>query len=72
MVEDAIRSAPAQMTLAGRNPDRDILLEDKKNAYINFSGNINVVDAYTGEFRKSTKADLAAGGHASSHGRSVF
>ena len=60
MVEDAIRSAPAQVMLAGRNPDRDILLEDNRNAYVNFSSHINLVDPYTGVVRKSTKADLAA------------
>jgi len=60
IVEDAIRSAPEQVMLAGRNPDRDILLEDNRNAFVNFSSNVNVVDPYTGVVRKSTKEDLAA------------
>lgn len=60
IVEDAIRSAPAQLMLAGRNPDRDILLEENRIAYVNFGGNINVVDPYTRVVRKSTKEDLAA------------
>jgi trimethylamine--corrinoid protein Co-methyltransferase len=60
IVEDAICSAPEQVMLAGRNPDRDILLEDNRNAFFNFSSNINVVDPYTGIVRKSTKADLIA------------
>ena len=60
IVEDAILSSPAQVMLAGRDPDRDILLEDNRNAFFNFSSNINVVDPYTGAVRKSTKADLAA------------
>jgi len=60
IVEDAIQSAPAQVMLAGRNPDRDILLKDNMNAYLNFGGGINVIDPYSGVFRKSTKADLAA------------
>ena len=60
MVEDAIQSAPAQVMLAGRNPDRDILLDGNTNAYLNFGGGINMIDPYTGLCRKSTKADLAA------------
>jgi trimethylamine:corrinoid methyltransferase-like protein len=34
MVEDAIRSAPAQVMLAGRTPDRNVLLENTANAYL--------------------------------------
>jgi hypothetical protein len=30
-MEDAIRSAPDRVLLAGLNPDRDILLEDNKH-----------------------------------------
>ncbi|MGD8519668.1 MAG: trimethylamine methyltransferase family protein [Desulfobacterales bacterium] len=59
MVEDAIQSAPAQVMLAGRNPDRDILLDGNTNAYLNFGGGINMIDPHTGLCRKSTKADLA-------------
>jgi trimethylamine--corrinoid protein Co-methyltransferase len=60
IVEDSIRSAPDQVLLAGRIPGFDILLEDNKNAYVNFGGNINVVDPYTGMVRQSTKKDVAA------------
>ncbi len=60
LVEDAIQSAPAQVMLAGRTPDRDILLENNGNAYLNFGGGINVIDPYSGVFRPSIKADLAA------------
>jgi trimethylamine--corrinoid protein Co-methyltransferase len=60
MVEDAIESAPAQVMLAGRTPDRDVLLDNRVSAYLNFGGGINVVDPHTGEVRPSTKADLAA------------
>jgi len=60
MVEDAIRSAPAQVMLAGRTPERDVLLDNNANAYLNFGGGINVVDPNSGATRQSTKADLAA------------
>ncbi len=46
--------------LAGRTPDRDVLLDNNANAYLNFGGGINVVDPNTGVVRPSTKADLAA------------
>ncbi len=60
IVEDAIRSAPERVLLAGRNPEFDILLEENKNAYANFPSNINVVDPYTGIVRQSTKKDVAS------------
>ena len=60
MVEDAIESAPSQVTLEGRHPDRDVLLNGNTNAYLNFGGGINVIDPHTGVCRTSTKADLAA------------
>ena len=59
-VEDVIRSAPAQVMLAGRTPDCDVLVGNNATAYLNFGGGINVVDPYTGVVRQSTKADLAA------------
>jgi len=34
MVEDAIWSAPAQVMLAGRTPDRNVLFENTANAYL--------------------------------------
>jgi trimethylamine--corrinoid protein Co-methyltransferase len=61
LVEDAIESAPLKVTLAGRNPDRDVLLDGNTNAYLNFGGNINMIDPHSGLCRKSTKADLVAG-----------
>ena len=60
MVEDAIESAPAQVMLEGRTPDRDVLLDNDTNAYLNFGGGINIVDLHTGVVRQSTKADLEA------------
>jgi trimethylamine--corrinoid protein Co-methyltransferase len=60
LVEDAIQSPLEKVMLAGRTPDRDVLLDNSANAYLNFGGGINVVDPYTGVVRQSTKADLAA------------
>jgi trimethylamine--corrinoid protein Co-methyltransferase len=60
MVEDAIESAPARVTLEGRTPERDVLLDNNRSACLNFGGGIKVVDPHTGVVRQSTKADLAA------------
>ena len=59
MVEDAIRSAPSKILLAGRDPKHDKLLEAGRVHFTNFSEGIEVVDPYTGERRKPVKADLA-------------
>jgi trimethylamine--corrinoid protein Co-methyltransferase len=59
LVEDAIRSAPSKIILAGRSPDQDKVLESGRVHFTNFSEGIEVVDPYTGERRIPTKADLA-------------
>ena len=60
MVEDAIQSAPPKVTLAGRIPKCDVILNGNTNAYLNFGGGINIIDPHTGLCRQSTKADLVA------------
>ena len=60
IVVDAIRSAPEQVLPANRNPGFDILIEYNKNFYVNFRGNINVVDPYTRMVRQSTKKEVSA------------
>jgi trimethylamine--corrinoid protein Co-methyltransferase len=59
LVEDALRSAPAKVTLCGRTPDRDVVLEDGRVGFTNFGEAIQVVDPYTGQLRESTKQDVA-------------
>lgn len=59
LVEDCIRSAPSHVLLAGRNPKRDVMAGGKKVHFTNFGEGINIVDPYTGEFRKTTKQDAA-------------
>ncbi|MEG0156595.1 MAG: trimethylamine methyltransferase family protein, partial [Anaerovoracaceae bacterium] len=41
------------------NPKNDYVIKQKKVAFINFGEGVNVVDPYTKEYRRSTKADLA-------------
>ena len=59
LVEDAIRSAPCKILLAGRNPNRDKVLEAGRVHFTNFSEGIEVVDPFSGERRPPVKADLA-------------
>jgi trimethylamine--corrinoid protein Co-methyltransferase len=59
VVDDAIRSAPSKIVLAGRNPDNDKVLETGRVHFTNFSEGVEVVDLYTDERREPTKADLA-------------
>jgi trimethylamine--corrinoid protein Co-methyltransferase len=59
LVEDAIRSAPSKILLAGRDPKHDKVLEAGRVHFTNFSEGIEVVDPYTSERRPPVKADLA-------------
>jgi len=59
LVEDAIRSAPSKIMLAGRDPNHDKVLEAGRVHFTNFSEGIKVIDPFTGERRSPVKADLA-------------
>lgn len=58
VVEEAIRSAPEKIVLAGRTPDRDVVLEGRRVHFTNFGEGIKVYDLETGELRSTTKKDL--------------
>ncbi len=58
MVEDCIASAPRSVTLCGRDPKNDIVLEGS-NVYLGTGGTaINVLDLESGKKRPSTSADV--------------
>lgn len=59
LVEDAIRSAPSKVLLAGRDPRHDRVLEADRVHFTNFSEGIEVIDPTSGQRRKPVKADLA-------------
>jgi trimethylamine--corrinoid protein Co-methyltransferase len=59
LVEDAITSAPDTLLLAGRDPERDFVLGQRRVGFINFGEGINVIDPFTRELRKSTTRDVA-------------
>lgn len=58
MVEEAIRSAPQNVLMAGRNPQNDVLLTGGKVNFISFGTAVYVLDPYTKECRKATKKDV--------------
>ena len=60
LVEDAIRSAPSRILLAGRNPKNDFVMERNRVGFTNFGEGVFINDPYTGEYRETTKADVAA------------
>ncbi len=59
LVEDAIRSAPSRILLAGRKPEHDKELGTGRVHFTNFSEGIEVVDPLAGNRRAPLKADLA-------------
>jgi len=58
VVEEAIRSAPEKLVLAGRTPDRDVAVEGRRVYFTNFGEGIKVYDLETGKLRSTTKRDL--------------
>ena len=58
LVEEASRSAPSQVILAGRDPKHDLVLEDRRVHFTNFSEGVKVNDLQTGENRIPVKKDL--------------
>ena len=58
LVEEAIRSAPSKVILAGRDPKHDIVLENRRVHFTNFSEGVKLNDLQTGEMRDPVKQDL--------------
>ncbi len=59
VVEDAIRSAPGTILLAGRNPKNDYIADNKRVAFLNFGEGLRIIDPYTREYRPTNKDDVA-------------
>jgi trimethylamine---corrinoid protein Co-methyltransferase len=60
IVEESVRSAPSKLVLAGRNPKNDFVMEGKRVGFTNFGEGVFIIDPYTGEYRETTKADVAS------------
>ena len=58
MIEDAIASAPGSITLFGRNPENDVVLEESRVYYGTGGTAIYIIDPENGERRPSTTEDV--------------
>lgn len=58
LVEEAIRTAPSKLFLAGRTPENDIILEGSRVGFTTFGEGVQVKDIDTGELKVPTKADV--------------
>jgi trimethylamine--corrinoid protein Co-methyltransferase len=58
LVEDAIASTPSSITLYGRSPDHNVVLEDSRVYYGTGGTAINVIDLESGKRRPSTLEDV--------------
>jgi trimethylamine---corrinoid protein Co-methyltransferase len=58
LVEEAIRSAPSKVILAGQDPKHDLVLEDTRIHFTVFSEGVMINDLKTGENRAPVKQDL--------------
>jgi len=58
LVEEAIRTAPSKVILAGRDPKHDLVLESNRVHFTNFSEGVKINDPYSGENRPPLKQDL--------------
>jgi trimethylamine--corrinoid protein Co-methyltransferase len=58
LVEEAVRSAPSEVLLAGRDPKHDLVLGRSRVHFTNFSEGVKVNDLQTGENRAPIKKDL--------------
>jgi len=59
VVEQAIRTAPSKVVLAGRDPKNDIVLEAGRVGFTNFGEGVLIIDPWSGELRVPTKQDVA-------------
>jgi len=59
VLEDAVRSAPGEVLLAGRDPKYDVTLGGTNVTFTNFGTGVQIVDPVTQALRPTTKQDLA-------------
>ena len=59
IVEEAIASTPPRVTLCGRDPRNDVVLEPGRVSFCTFSEGIMIADVRTGAYRPTTKNDVA-------------
>lgn len=58
MVAEALAAAPETITLPGRTPERDVVLDSSRVVFTNFGEAVYLVDPETGKLRNTTKRDV--------------
>jgi trimethylamine--corrinoid protein Co-methyltransferase len=58
LVDESIRSAPERLTLGGRIPSRDCVIEAGRVTFTCFGEGISIIDPFNGEYRPTRKDDL--------------
>jgi len=59
VLEECISWAPSTVTLCGRTPDKDLIMEGRRVAFTNFAEGVKAVDPWDGKLRSTTKKDVA-------------
>jgi trimethylamine--corrinoid protein Co-methyltransferase len=59
VLEECISWAPSTVTLCGRTPDKDLIMEGRRVAFTNFAEGVKAVDPWDGTLRPTTKKDVA-------------
>ncbi len=59
MIEEAVTLAPETITLKGRTPERDVVLDGSRVIFTNFGEAVYLIDPDSGEVRNTTKQDVA-------------
>jgi trimethylamine--corrinoid protein Co-methyltransferase len=57
LVTESLSNTPKSVTYYARNPEKDFLLENNRVGFGTFGEQVNIIDPYTREYRKSTKQD---------------
>jgi len=58
LVNDCIESAPAEFTVYGREPGKNVLIGGKNVTYTDFGTGVDIIDPFTGEKRSTTTQDI--------------
>lgn len=59
MVEDAIKSAPSTLILAGRTPEQDLVVDGSRVNFTTFGCGVSIYDIETNEYRPTVVKDVA-------------
>ena len=59
VLEECISWAPSTVTLCGRTPDKDLVMEGRRVSFTNFAEGVKAVDPWDGKLRPTTKKDVA-------------